>query len=237
VILTVASGKGGVAKSSSAAALAALLRELGRDPVLVDLDSGADLTWSLGFDPGEAAKELLEGRRSLAEAVVTSSEGLRLVPGSPSLVRLEERGGAAIPALAARLRSLAEEQLFVLDTPPGFGSLLARVAIAAADVVLVPFLAEPTSERRARHVFAVAEALGVDPRIFGLAVLVEPRRLLTGAILGQATEGGLEPIAAVPRSVVVPESQNAGLSVVAYAPRSPVTAAYRTAAQMLLRSL
>ena len=44
-------------------------------------------------------------------------------------------------------------------------------------------------------------------------------------------------LAEVPKSVVVPESQDAGESVLAYARTSPVADAYRTAAQALRKAL
>ncbi len=233
MLVVIASGKGGVGKSSTTIALGAALRELGRDPLLLDLDPGADLTWSLGFDAGDGAREVIDGRRTATDATIESTEGLRLVAGGPSLVGLE---ALPVAQLADRLRSIAEAGLVIADTAPGFASILTRAAIVAADVVIVPFVPEPNAERRARHILDVAGALGIEPTILALAVMVEPRRSLTGAILDQAREGGLDPIAEVPRSVVVPESANVGRSVLDYAPRSPVAVAYREAAKALLKA-
>jgi Mrp family chromosome partitioning ATPase len=66
VLIVFASGKGGVGKTTSAIAFAAAFSE--RSPVLLDLDSGADASWSLGFDFGDAAVELMEGKRGLQGA-------------------------------------------------------------------------------------------------------------------------------------------------------------------------
>lgn len=234
MLLTFASGKGGVAKTTSAIAIAAALQERGRRPVLLDLDSGFDATWSVGFEPSDAVFDVLEGRRTLAEAAVETGEGFRLLAGSPGLVRLEAR---PVEDLAARLRLLAADEWLVVDTAPGFAPVLTRAAIAAADAIIVPFVAEPNPERRARHVLDVAGALGVDPLIVALAVMVDPRRSLTGAVLEQAREHGLAPIAEIPRTVAVPESANAARSVLAHAPRSPIAEAYRGAAGALLAAL
>lgn len=234
MLLTLASGKGGVGKTTSAIALAAALRELGLDPVLLDLDSGGDATWSLGFEQADAALDVLHGRRSIAEAAVESAEGLRVLPASPGLVRLEE---SPVSEIAKRLRELAKRELVIVDTPPGFAPAVTRAAIAAANVVVVPFVAEPTAERRARHVLDIATVLEVEPTIFGLAVMVDARRALTRAVLDEACEGGLDPIALVPRAVVVPESANAAQSIIAHAPNSPASNAYRMAARRLYSEL
>jgi cellulose biosynthesis protein BcsQ len=70
-----------------------------------------------------------------------------------------------------------------------------------------------------------------------MAVMVDHRRALTGSILAQALEGGLTPCVEIPRSVLIPEAANLGRSVLAYASRSPVAAAYRIAAEALRRVL
>lgn len=234
MLIVLASGKGGVAKSTSAIAISAALRELGLDPVLLDLDSGGDLTWSLGFEPADAALDVLRGRRSLLESVAVSPEGLRVVAASPGLLWLE---GRPVAEIATKLRDIAKTQLVIVDTPPGFAPIGTRAAISAAGIVVVPFVPEPTAERRARHVLDIAAVLEADPKIFGLGVMVDGRRALTAAILDDARDGGLAPIALVPRAVVVPESSNAARSVIAHAPRSPAAEAYRTAAKRLYNEI
>jgi len=234
MLIVLASGKGGVGKTTSAIALAAALRELGLDPILLDLDSGGDATWSLGFEQADAALDVLRSQRTIAEATVKSVEGLRVLPASPGLVRLEERPASEI---AKRLRDLANREFIIVDTPPGFAPIVTRAAIAAANIVVVPFVPEPTAERRARHVLDIATILEVEPIIFGLAVMVDARRALTRAVLEDAREGGLEPIALIPRAVVVPESANAAQSILAHAPRSPASEAYRMAAKRLYSEL
>jgi cellulose biosynthesis protein BcsQ len=237
LLVTFASGKGGVGKTTSAIAFAAALAE--RAPVLLDLDSGFDATWSLGYEAGDGAIDVLE---SLQDALLTSDEGIAIVCASPALVRLESR---SVDVLAARLREISRDRLVLADTAPGFAPIVTRAAIAAADVVVVPFVPEPTSERRARHVLEVIDALAVKPRVFMLATSVDARkvdspkgparylRLLTGAIIKQAQESGVPLLGEIPRAVAVPESSNVGKSALAFAPMSPASKAYRAAAKVL----
>lgn len=235
MIITVASGKGGVGKTSTAIAIAAAFKERRIRSVLMDLDSGGDATWSLGFDAADGALDVIEKRRTIADALAESDEGLLLLPGSPALVRLED---SDVGHLAKRLRALGGgDELLVIDTPPGFSAVATRAAIAAADLVLVPFVAEPSAERRAHHVADVAAALRVEPKILGIAVMVDARRSLTTAVLEQARIGGLPAIAQVPRAVAVPESANVGRSLLAYAPHAPASEAYRAAAEVIRKAL
>ncbi len=53
-ILAVANQKGGVAKTTTVAALSAALAERGRKVLAVDLDPQGSLTYSVGFEPDDA---------------------------------------------------------------------------------------------------------------------------------------------------------------------------------------
>jgi hypothetical protein len=68
--------------------------------------------------------------------------------------------------------------------------------------------------------------------------MVDPRRTMTSAVLHQAREAGLAPLAEIPRTVAVPESANAGHSVLAHVPDSAAIAkAYREATDAILAAL
>jgi len=233
MLVAFASGKGGVGKTTCAVNLAAALRALGHDPVLLDADSGGDATWLLGFRASDVALDVLRGKKNLSAAVV-STEGVRLLPASPKLIELEASDPAPI---VERLKTLSRDALVLLDLPPGFSSAVTRAGIAAADLVLVPLVAEPLAERRGRHVLDMIEALGVSPRVYAIGVMVDRRRALTSAVLESAREGGLELLGEVPRSVAVPESGNEGVTVLRYAPTSPVAGAYRELAAALAKAM
>lgn len=203
----------------------------------MDLDSGCDATWSLGFDASDGALDIFKKRSVMADVFIDfEAEGLLLLLGSPALVRLED---GDVSQLAKRLREIGKgkDHIFVIDTPPGFSPVATRAAIAAADVVLVPFVPEPSAERRAHHVADVAAALHVEPTILGIAVMVDARRSLTAAVLEQARIGGLPAIAEVPRAVVVPESANVAKSILEYASTPPASEAYRAAADVIRKAL
>jgi len=180
-LVAIASGKGGVGKTTCAVNLCAALRELGHDPVLLDADSGGDATWLLGFRSADTALDVLRGRKDLTAAVSSTTEEIRLLPSSPRLIELES---ADVNMLAERLRKLSDGALIV-----------------------------------------------------AVAVMVDKRRALTGAVMAAAQEGGLDVVGTIPRSVAVPESGNEGVSVLRYAPTNAASAGYRELAPRILQTL
>jgi len=233
-LVAIASGKGGVGKTTCAVNLCAALRELGHDPVLLDADSGGDATWLLGFRSADTALDVLRGRKDLTAAVSSTTEEIRLLPSSPRLIELES---ADVNMLAERLRKLSDGALIVADLPPGFSPAITRAAILAAVTIIVPIIPEPLAERRARHVLDTAEALGSMATVVAVAVMVDKRRALTGAVMAAAQEGGLDVVGTIPRSVAVPESGNEGVSVLRYAPTNAASAGYRELAPRILQTL
>src|SRR5205809_4213009 len=70
-LLAIASGKGGVGKTFLAVNLALALRDLGRWPLLVDLDWGlANVDVALGLAPRRHVGHVLVGDCSLDEAIL-----------------------------------------------------------------------------------------------------------------------------------------------------------------------
>ena len=104
-IITVASGKGGSGKTTSALAIAGALKKLGVAPdAVMDLDYGASLTRSYGYTPSEGFSEaLLDGRIGFADALHDTNEGIPLIPASATLAAVEK---GRMHAWRDRLREL-----------------------------------------------------------------------------------------------------------------------------------
>ena len=149
-VLTVASRKGGVGKTSAAVHLAATLGRRGADVVLVDLDSQANATTILTQpdslpDGAPTTAEVLAGDRPLAETLVaTTSPGVRLAPASARLIAAQlmvlDRPGREF--LLRRALEGLQADAVVIDTGPDGGLAVAN-ALVASTHVLVPFTADP----------------------------------------------------------------------------------------------
>lgn len=246
-VLAIANQKGGVAKTTTAAALATAFHERGRRVLLVDLDSQACLTFALGVDPddvdgGLGSHDVMLGG-SVADAVVTTAEGVDLVPATLDLAGVDQAlTGRPDRDLVLRqaLAAVADDyDDVVLDCSPSLGVLTLN-ALAAADEVLVPLTAEMLGHRAVGHLLDtvedVRELLNPSLVVVGLLpTMVDLRTSHARQVVADLSERyGLPVLGPVPRSVRVAEAPARGRSVLATAGRSTAATAYREVAGALL---
>lgn len=247
-LIVVASGKGGVTKTTTTYALAAALRELGEEPVLLDLDPGASLTENAGLiADGTHALDLLEGRGTVESLSAPTTDEIPLIPGTGDL--LASNGDRTqLIAWAERLRAAAATTLLVADTAQGLGLPATRAALLAADYIVVPMQAEPAVIKRSYpDVLALLRLFRGDPELrprFPLTpsllfVLTKHnnRLGLTRHELDKLAKEGVHIAAYVPTGVAAAEACLSGKSVVTYAPRSPVAQGYRDLARTLIAAM
>lgn len=244
-VLAVANQKGGVAKTTTAAALATAFHQRGRRVLLVDLDSQACLSFALGVDADEVtagSHDVLLGT-PVREAVLVTAEGVDLVPASLELAGVD----AALLGTPGRdlvlreaLRAVADDyDDVVLDCSPSLGMLTLN-ALAAADEVLVPLAAEMLGHRAVGQlldtVADVRELLNPGLQVVGLLpTMVDLRTAHAREVVADlGSRYGLPVLGPVPRSVRVAEAPARGRSVLSTASRSTAAVAYREVADALL---
>ena len=243
----IANQKGGVAKTTTVAALGAALAERGRRVLLVDLDAQACLTFALGVDADEVSSsvyDVLLGAPA-AGALVRTAEGVDLLPASIDLAAADAalmvRPGRDF-VLRAALEPLATDYDDVLlDCSPTLGVLTLN-ALTAGDELVIPMAAEMLSHRAVGQlvdtVADVRRLLNPGLVVRGiLPTMVDLRTAHAREVLADLGERyGLPVLAPVPRSVRVAEAPARGRSVVATAPGSTAAAAYRELARTLTES-
>lgn len=139
-IIAIANQKGGVGKTTSAAALAVLLSRTGQRVHVVDMDPQASLTSAFGMHDSDGLLfQALKERKALP--IVRLSDKLTLTPSSIDLARAEadflgEAAREYILQTSLEQSGLPDETLVLLDCPPSLG-LLAVNCLAAADKLLV----------------------------------------------------------------------------------------------------
>jgi ATP-binding protein involved in chromosome partitioning len=234
-IIAVASGKGGVGKSTTAANLALGLRDLGMKVGLLDADiygPSVPRLFSIKEKP-----QTIDGRRLLP----IEKFGLKIM--SIGFLVDEEtpmiwRGPMVMSAITQMLREVewGELDIMVVDMPPGTGdaqlTLAQQVPLAGAVIVSTPQDLALIDARR-----GIAMFRRVDVPVLGL---VENMSYFLCPKCGERTEifshGGAKAEAArlqvpflgeVPLEPVIRETSDAGLPLVATRSESPFAKIYR----------
>ena len=245
-VLAVANQKGGVAKTTTTASLAAALTERGLAVCVLDLDPQADLTFSLGYDPDELSPTLhdvLVGRESIARTILQHPE-MDLVPSSIDLagaeVALLARTGREYVVRGALAEIRDTYDVILLDCPPSLGVLTLN-GLTAADRVIIPVQCETLSHRGVSQLLETIEDVrrltNRELEIAGLvATLYDGRSNHSRAILADVTGRYALPLVGVPvrKSIRFAEAPNLGRSILSHDPSVPGAAAYRVIAAELL---
>ena len=145
-VVAVTGGKGGTGKTSIAVNLATALAQMGRRVMLLDGDLGlANCDVLLGLTPRYTLEHVLNGERALAEVILETRSGVRVVPAASGVARMASMSVAeqtgivqAFGALPGPLHAL------IVDTAAGIGESVLQFC-QAAQQVLVVLRDEPTS--------------------------------------------------------------------------------------------
>jgi chromosome partitioning protein len=247
--LAVTNQKGGVAKTTTVAALGVALAGLGQRVLLVDLDPQACLTFALGFDPediGASVRQVIAGTAKPGDVMLTCEEGPDLMPATIELSTAEsellQRTGREHALRTAIEPVRTAYDWILLDCPPTLG-LLTVTALTAATDVLIPLQCETLSHRGVGQLLDtiddVKRYINRDLTVLGvLPTMYDGRTNHARAVLASIPETYgvrvLEP--PVPRSVRFAEAPAIGRSILSTAGRTRGAEAYRELAATLART-
>jgi ATP-binding protein involved in chromosome partitioning len=246
-IIAVASGKGGVGKSTTAVNIALALKAQGADVGLLDADIyGPSQQIMLGI-PGSQQPGQQDDRYLLpieAYGLKTMSMGYLVTERTPMVWRGPMAGGALQQMLEQTL--WGELDYLVIDLPPGTGdvqlTLSQKAKVSGAVIVTTPQDIALLDARKGIEMFAKVgiPVLGI---VENMAVHVcsecGHREHIFGAEGGEriASEYGVELLGSLPLALSIREQTDSGQPTVVSAPDSPEAATYMAIAEKIQAEL
>jgi chromosome partitioning protein len=250
LIYSFANQKGGVGKTTTTVNLAAYLAAGGQRVLLVDADSQANATSSLGIDKQREEASIYDVLLSgpddeidVGEAIVKidrpAFEGrLDLLPSSVELAGAEvELAGEAQGSREYRLRKVlaplqGRYDYILVDCPPSLG-LLTLNALTASDAAIIPlqceYLALEGLMQLTGTISLVLKGLNRSLKILGIAMtMYDSRTNLSAQVVEEVKSHFPREVfqTLVPRSVRLSEAPSYGLTILEYDPHSRGAAAY-----------
>ena len=246
--ISITNEKGGVAKTTTALSLGAALVEAGKQVLLVDLDSQANLTLALGADP-------LNGHATILSSVTDGSPlhqlwretgipGLYLIPANHDL-GYTERILPARPEYEFTLKKAFADVLLpfdyvIFDCPPFLGAMVTN-ALTASHLLIIPTQAEYFSIYALKNMMSLIRRIRIqtNPSLtYRLLLTMFDRRnrihrTLSEQLRANFGNGVLETVIMV--DTRLRESSIAGLPIIYHAPKSRSALQYRELAQEILQ--
>ncbi len=144
-IIAVASGKGGVGKTSLSVNLSVQLAKMGKKVLLLDADLGmANVDILLGVRPEFTLVDVLQHGKSIQEVITSTRYGVKVIAGVSGMASLADLPEQKRVLFISELKKLSEADYLVIDTGAGISKNVIDFVLAAEDafIVLTP---EPTS--------------------------------------------------------------------------------------------
>ena len=205
-VIVIASGKGGVGKTTIAAGLGVCLGQAGRKTALIDLDLGLrNIDVALGLETVvlNHLGDYFEDRMPLEEVVTTDERYPNLaLLAAPQNMEPGQLDPEKLERLVQELR--ASYEVILIDSPAGVGSVFSA-AIRLADEGVVVTAPAVSAVRDADKVLHLMEAAGIRYRFVIVNLLRQ--RLMKNKIMMSPED--IRDVLGTPLLGVIPEDETA----------------------------
>ncbi|MBR1600834.1 MAG: P-loop NTPase [Alphaproteobacteria bacterium] len=245
-IIGVASGKGGVGKSTTAVNLALALSNKGKNVALVDADIyGPSIPTMLGYEGTPLISEDGETFIPFKEYGIQSVSIGSLIDRNTPLIWRGAKAGGAIEQLITQT-AWDNVDIMVIDMPPGTGDILITlsqridfsgivIVSTPQDIALIDAIKGVNMfKKTGTHILGIVENMsyficphcGQQSDIFGSHGAQQTAQNMGETFLG-----------AIPLEIAIRETSDNGTPIVAVAPNSPYTSAYENIAEKIINKI
>ena len=221
-VIAIANQKGGVAKTTTTHNLGAALAAAGKNVLLIDLDSQASLTISVGMEPLEVPKTIVDVLKKdgapIRECVQKINDRLHIVTSIIDLAPMEM-------------------EMLLIDCPPQL-SILTINALSCADGVLIPvktdYLAYRGLTQLQDSIREIQELINPDLKVLGVIATLYDARVSDDKDILALLKEEYNLVGVVKRLAVAKKGIYDGLAVVEQAPSSEIAKEYTEIAKMII---
>ena len=161
-IISIASGKGGVGKTSLAINLGIALSQFGRNVLVIDADLGlANVNVMLGIVPKYNLSSIIQGNRSVNEVITETEYGISIIAGASGFLQLAEMPAQVQQKIIERFLNLPHYDDIIIDLSAGISTRVINF-LKSADIPIIITTPEPTAITDAYGIIKVASSLKKD---------------------------------------------------------------------------
>lgn len=241
-VISISNIKGGVAKTTTAATLAAGLNKRGYRVLMIDSDPQMNLTMCFMDEPDETVPSLYsiydEGA-AIDDVKVEIKKNLDIIIGDFELCSADMeffKKAGSLKMLKKAVAGIKEEYDFIIiDTPPNLG-FLSLNAFMISDSIVTPMAADSFSLRAIRLLKRTLEEVSEDAEknipVDGVLLTRYTGRTTVAKVLEESINNAAELLDTttfknrIRQATIVQESQLVKMDIFEYAPKAPVTKDY-----------
>ena len=244
-VIAIANQKGGVAKTTTTHNLGVALAAQGKRVLMIDLDSQASLTISVGLEPLEVEQTIVDVLRKeglpLMECVQRLSDRLHIVTSIIDLAPMEMEllsRASREKILDRALRPVREQHDFILiDCPPQL-SILTINALSCADGVVIPvktdYLAYRGLTQLQDSIQEIQELINPGLKVLGVIATLYDTRVADDREILALLRKEYNLLGVIKRLAVAKKGIYDGLAAVEQAPNSELAKEYVAIAEMIM---